>query len=193
VSFARHSAITGEVAAFKRSVGIGSTSPAAGAFEQLSAGNVGIGTTAPASTLEVAGNVTISNGGTIKHEAWTTSTFTNSWLDYGSTGDLGYGPTAYYRGTDGLVRLRGLIRAGSFDVCAFTLPSGYRPSKIRLMTVMSGGGACRLDINPTGCVVPRAGSSNSWLSLDGVAFRAVSVLIAAMSQMDNITVPRSTG
>jgi len=134
-------------------------------------GNVGIGTTSPATTLEVAGNVTISGGGTIKREAWITPTFANSWLDYGTSGDTAYGPTAYYRGTDGVVRFRGLIRAGTIDACAFTLPTGYRPSKYRLMTVMSG--ACRLDIMPTGCVVARVGCSNNWLSLDGVAFRVV--------------------
>ncbi|MBM4253954.1 MAG: hypothetical protein FJ146_18455 [Deltaproteobacteria bacterium] len=135
-------------------------------------GNVGIGTTSPTSSLEVSGDVTIS-GGSIKQEAWITPTFQNSWLDYGSTGDTAYGPTGYYRDKQGTVWLRGIVRAGVTDNCAFTLPVGYRPIKVRMFATYSGNGVCRIDVMPSGCVSVRSFCGNSYAGLDGVAFRSI--------------------
>ncbi|MGZ3809439.1 MAG: hypothetical protein ACXVCE_15250, partial [Bacteriovorax sp.] len=142
-------------------------------FNVTEAGNVGIGTSAPAEKLEVSGNVKISGGGTIVQESWITPSLANGWLDYATSGDANWGPVAYYKGTDGRVYLRGLVRAGTCGSTIFTLPAGYRPSKFRLFTSSSADAYVRVNVNSAGQVYAGTGCNNTWVSLDGISFRVV--------------------
>jgi hypothetical protein len=108
-------------------------------------------------------------------EAWTSVTFTNSWVDYG-----GYAPTAYRKDANGYVHLRGLIKSGTLGSSAFTLPTGYRPyynmifmghSNVSSTWGLANNG--RFDVASTGTVTPHATlCQNGYVSLEGVTFLA---------------------
>lgn len=57
-------------------------------------------------------------------QAWQTATLVNSWTNDGTTG---WPSSSYYLSPDGSVVVRGLIKGGSTNTVAFTLPTGYRP------------------------------------------------------------------
>ncbi len=100
---------------------------------------------------------------------WQNLTMANSWVAYGGN----FATPQYTKGADGLVSLKGLIKAGtatSGTVMA-TLPSGFRPSATILYAGYSTGAYARIDINSSGDILFRTGS-NSWLSLDGITFYA---------------------
>jgi hypothetical protein len=103
-------------------------------------------------------------------ETWTAPTLLNNWVNYGG----GFNNAGYYKDPFGVVHLRGLIKDGTttLGTALFTLPTGYRPVAQELFTVTSGSALGRVDVLTTGNVVINVGSS-SWLSLDGLTFRAV--------------------
>lgn len=105
-------------------------------------------------------------------EAWITPTLANSWADYNATTYYGAG---YYKDEMGTVHLKGLIKNGTLGASAFTLPAGYRSSKLMVIGTIAGSGATdvlgRLDINASGNVIPNSGG-NTYFSLDGISFRA---------------------
>jgi hypothetical protein len=129
-------------------------------------GNVGIGTTSPTATLDVAGDIKVS--GTIAVEPWNTPIFQNGWSNYGG----GWEPAGYYRDKFGMVHLKGLIKGGSLNTAAFTLPVGSRPNYGRHIATLSANGftACILYIYSDGTVVPATNCSSSWTSLE-VSFK----------------------
>lgn len=96
------------------------------------------------------------------------SSFSNSWVNAGGN----YNDAGYCKDPFGNVHLRGNIKDGTLGSAAFTLPSGYRPEAyLRIATVSSGPAISYLEIEADGDVIP-TGGSNTWLSLDGVYFRA---------------------
>lgn len=95
-----------------------------------------------------------------------TPTFTNSWTNYG--GD--YAPAGYYKDKD-RVFLQGLIKGGTVGASAFTLPTGYRPSKRKIFTVNSSNSFGRVDILSNGNVFIDGMCSNAYVSLEGISFR----------------------
>ena len=100
---------------------------------------------------------------------WTeVSTFTNSWVNYGGA----YFNAAYAKDTHGWVHLRGVIKNGTDNTSAFTLPSGYRPSASMFFGVgESGGNAGRVIIASDGTVDCHAADSGTDLiSLDTIHF-----------------------
>jgi len=124
-------------------------------------GNVGIGTTTPSVKLEVQGGQTV-----LEQEAWHTPTFQNGWVNFGGP----YNSAGYFKDSLGIVHLRGLVKSGSDTI--FTLPTGYRPPKRELQAVQTNPNTIgRIDILADGQVLMYAGS-NSWISLDGITFRA---------------------
>jgi hypothetical protein len=104
-------------------------------------------------------------------EPWIAPTFQNGWLNYES---LNWNDAGFFKDQFGIIHLRGLIKTGTLDAVAFTLPTGYRPTKANLFVTISNDGISnilsRLDILSTGGVVPRSGANN-WFSLEGIQFR----------------------
>lgn len=97
------------------------------------------------------------------------SSFVDSWVNF-DTGTT-YARAAYYKRTDKLVCLQGLIKSGTLATGAFTLPAGLRPSAESVASAVSNAAIGRLDVQGAGGVVPNAGS-NTWFSLDGHVFIA---------------------
>lgn len=102
--------------------------------------------------------------------AWRTPTMTNSWVVY----DANYDSPQYRIDETGRVLLKGMIKSGSRDTAAFTLPAGYRPAKIKTFPVISNNALGRIDIETDGDVIAAKDliGSNTWLSLEGVGFFA---------------------
>jgi len=101
--------------------------------------------------------------------AWVeVSSFTNSWVNYGSP----YYNAAYAKDVHGWVHLRGVIKNGTDNTSAFTLPTGYRPSASMFFGVgESGGNAGRVIIASDGTVDCHAADSGTELiSLDTIHF-----------------------
>jgi hypothetical protein len=114
---------------------------------------------------------------------WIAATLTNGWLQYGSP----YAPAGYWKNTDGVVYLRGVVKSGpvtgsaakspgwtprsAANAAIFTLPVGYRPDKGLVIPVISNNTVGRIDINTDGTVVAAVGNNISF-SLDGISFPA---------------------
>lgn len=94
--------------------------------------------------------------------------FTNSWVNYGSP----YSNAGYIMRPDGWVALIGVIKSGTLGSSAFTLPPGFRPSKLQSLLTLSNGAAGRVDIGADGTVTPISPSSNLSVVLDGLHFKA---------------------
>lgn len=58
----------------------------------------------------------------LEDSGWTGVTFSNSWVDFGSPQQA-----AQYSKAGDVVRVRGVIKSGTLNTAAFTLPSGFRP------------------------------------------------------------------
>jgi len=105
--------------------------------------------------------------------AWTViSSFSNSWAAYGGTT---FPQPGYMKDSNGFVHLRGVMKSGTQDTIAFTLPSGYRIVSQTPYLVLAGAGAARLDVYPDGTVKMRAyytGASNANVHMDGITFAA---------------------
>lgn len=120
-----------------------------------------------AMTLYKNGNLSIA--GTITQDSWQTPALLNSWVNYGG----GYNSAGYFRDKNGIVHLQGLVKSGTAaNAIIFILPAGYRPSAHELQTSFSAAGACRIDIDANGNIWAFTNGSTSWLSLDGITFRA---------------------
>ncbi|MEE9430690.1 MAG: hypothetical protein V3V16_06585 [Melioribacteraceae bacterium] len=116
--------------------------------------------------VEINGNVEIN--GTLGQEYWTAPSLLNSWTNY----NAGFNPTAYFKDSNGIVHLRGMIKSGASGTVIFTLPNGYRPQYHEVHSTISfGTNAARWDILANGDVKMIVGSS-SYFSLDGITFRA---------------------
>jgi hypothetical protein len=95
---------------------------------------------------------------------WTAVSFTNSWVNYGA----GY-TEAEYRKVNDRVEFRGLIKNGTIDTSAFTLPTGFRPTNTIHLVTVSNGAIAFFRIDTSGvCVCYTA--SNVWFSIDGLGF-----------------------
>lgn len=93
--------------------------------------------------------------------------FQNSWVNYGS----GYMPASFWKDPFGHVHLRGLIKSGTINTAAFTLPPGYRPEYREVFSAVANAAVAQLDVNTAGQVIPVAGST-TWFSLSGITFKA---------------------
>lgn len=93
--------------------------------------------------------------------------FENSWVAYGS----GWGDPAFWKDPFGIVRLRGLAKSGTVGQPMFTLPPGFRPAVNETFPVISNSAIGRVDVQTDGKVIPQSPSSDTWVSLSGIAFR----------------------
>lgn len=101
---------------------------------------------------------------------WCTLPLQNGWLYYGAP----YSTPRYTIGTDGIVKLKGLIRAGTAATMA-TLPAGYCPKQRPLLTVVTADVWGRLDIAPQSngtCTIEGGAYNAAWVSLDGIQYLA---------------------
>lgn len=98
---------------------------------------------------------------------FTPPTLTNGWVNFGGS----FNDCGYRRDPGGLVTLRGLIKSGTMQQAAFTLPIGLRPMKINMIATTSADAFGLIAVFPDGSVSPWAGT-NTWISLDGISFVA---------------------
>ena len=93
------------------------------------------------------------------------SSFQNGWTNYGT----GYEP-AKYKVIGNLIQLQGLIKNGTTDKAAFTLPAAIRPSYTKIFTSVCPAGFAQVRINNGGAVIPQCGAANGYVSLDGISY-----------------------
>lgn len=98
---------------------------------------------------------------------YTAPTLLNGWADFGA----GYNPAGYMLDGLGFVHLRGLIKLGTMQQTAFTLPVSARPANSEFIATVSANAFGSVVILADGSVKPWDGV-NTWFSLDGVTFRA---------------------
>jgi hypothetical protein len=106
------------------------------------------------------------NKANVKQEDWITPTLLNGWVAF----DTPRTPK-YCKDTIGNVKLTGLIKSGTVSTVMFTLPAGYRPSSIITFGVSSNNAYGQVFIDSNGSVTCSFGS-NTWVSLNGITFRA---------------------
>jgi len=118
-----------------------------------------------------AGTVTVNTAGSsIAQESWIAPTLLNSWVNYGSAFSI----AGYYKDSNGIVHLRGLVKNGSNTTVIFQLPAGYRPEYRTLNAVVTDSNAIgRVDVLANGNV-HGDNVSSGWCSLDDISFRAYS-------------------
>lgn len=102
---------------------------------------------------------------------WWTSPLENGWVAYDTSR---FPAPQYIKDADGVVTLRGLLRAGTttYGTTIMTLRPGYRPDHQLIFSVDSSETAGRIDVNPDGTVVVREGIAANWTSLDSITFMA---------------------
>lgn len=97
--------------------------------------------------------------------AWTAPTLLNSWVNFGGTQQV-----AQYRKIGDIVYLRGLIRFGTINLPAFTLPAGFRPPADLVFPSQDNNTMGRVDvISINGNVTPVA-IDNVLQTLNGINF-----------------------
>lgn len=99
---------------------------------------------------------------------WTNLTLESGWTWYGTV----FSTPQYKKGTDNIVSLKGLLRAGTTTAgtSLTTLPVGFRPKERLLLTSVSVDAHTRVDIQPNGIVTAQGGTIGGWVSLDGINF-----------------------
>ncbi len=102
--------------------------------------------------------------GTYDPSVWISPTLQNSWAQ-----QTNYSTVGYYKDENGWVYLRGGLVGGVAPNVMFTLPVGYRPSKIAIFGTDSASGPGRITVNTDGTVVPTVAASNN-AGLDGIMF-----------------------
>lgn len=133
--------------------------------KQIDSLNIGTATGAATGDIKTSGIAS-----SIGQEAWTeVSSFLNSWANYDS---VNWETAAYFKDSFGIVHLKGLIKNGTLNASAFTLPAGYRPAKSEMFrTISNGSGVDRIDISLAGAVDMLV-SANVYVTLSGITFRA---------------------
>ena len=91
-------------------------------------------------------------------------TLLGSWVNVGSF----YETAGYYKDGWNRVHLSGMVKSGSGSI--FTLPAGFRPSKVHLFTVAASDAFGTDTVSDTGSVAIGVGSSATYVSLDGISF-----------------------
>ncbi len=135
----------------------------------LDSSKVGIGTNNPTANLDVKGDVNVSGKITVKSittSDWIAPTLENNWLNWGTPDS----PAGYFKDSLGIVHLRGVVKNGR-QPTIFTLPDTYRPAYKECHAVLASAVLGRVDIQTDGKVVVVTGNY-SWISLDGITFRA---------------------
>lgn len=100
--------------------------------------------------------------------------FENGWANHGDSVSVRY-PAGFWKQADGLVHVRGCIWKSALPVgeTIFTLPAGYRPTRLLgVQTSDAAGAPVGFEIGADGAVKKVAGSTSAtFLLLDGISFR----------------------
>jgi ribose 5-phosphate isomerase RpiB len=102
--------------------------------------------------------------------SWTAPILLNSWVNYGGSNAA----AGYYKDSLNRAQLRGFIKSGTVGAIIFNLSAGYRPSVNMNFGALSSNGSLILayiEVYTSGDVVLVSGG-NTYLSLDGISFRA---------------------
>ncbi len=100
--------------------------------------------------------------------------FENGWTNFGGAQ---YESTGFYKDPLGVVHLKGTIQGGSVAT-VFTLPAGYRPAKSQFFPVVANNTFGDVLVrgvsegSAAGQVHFNAGDDSSFVSLNGISFRA---------------------
>ncbi len=92
---------------------------------------------------------------------------TNSWVNYGTP----YNNASFRKDGQGIVHLEGVIKDGTNDQAAFTLPILHRPATDIILTTVSNKLHAAIIIQSDGDVVPTGTGSVLSVSLQGLYFR----------------------
>jgi hypothetical protein len=124
-------------------------------------------TTAALSATTLASSV--ANAGGLTQEAVIAPTLLNGWVNYGS----GYITAGYFKDSQGIVHLQGLIKSGTATAATavFTLPVGYRPTLIEIFPTISNSVFCALQVRDNGNVEFAIAGNTAYVSLSGISFR----------------------
>ncbi|NEQ64961.1 MAG: hypothetical protein F6K21_05565 [Symploca sp. SIO2D2] len=97
-------------------------------------------------------------------------TLKNNWVNYGHE----WAELSFFKDSQGIVYIVGLVSMGDMYVALATLPEGYRPNSSLIFSCNSHLGTCRIDVRTNGDIVCKTKSQEafSWVSLDGIVFRA---------------------
>ncbi|HMH69873.1 MAG TPA: hypothetical protein VK502_00585, partial [Candidatus Saccharimonadales bacterium] len=101
--------------------------------------------------------------------SWNPLTLQNSWTLF----DPAYSTPQYAKGTDGIVKVKGMIKSGNTGagIVIANLPVGYRPKETLLIHSVAWGAYARVDVQPNGDVTAQ-GVNSGWTSLDAITFIA---------------------
>ena len=100
---------------------------------------------------------------------WSDLPLQNGWVTY-----AGYATPQFIKGADGIVSLKGLIRAGtvSAGTVIATLPVGYRPAQDEIFAIANDLHYARIDVFPNGDICAWDGLDNVWAALESIHFMA---------------------
>lgn len=104
--------------------------------------------------------------------SWTNLALQNSWVSF--DGGASFTHPQYTKGSDNIVRLRGLIKNGATasGTVVTNLPAGFRPKDRTLLgSVCNPNVYCRIDVLPNGNVELYLADAG-WTSLDSITFLA---------------------
>ena len=106
----------------------------------------------------------------IGSSGWIDAQLTNSWKEYSPS----YSKPKFFRSSDGIVRLQGVLKDGVCDSAFFTLPEGFRPARRKIFMAFSGSNysITRIDVLADGRVKTITGCNNSWVNLENINFAA---------------------
>jgi hypothetical protein len=97
----------------------------------------------------------------------TAPTLLNSWANYLNN----YAEASYYKDSNGIVHLNGVVDGGAAASVIFKLPIQYRPSYIQTFFCGSNTSGCRVNVLPNGDVQHVDGDEDK-VSLSNISFRA---------------------
>jgi hypothetical protein len=93
--------------------------------------------------------------------------FANSWVNYNTATHHG---ARFWKDAVGLVHIEGLVKDGTIGNPIFVLPAGYRPALGLVYPTDTNTGHGRVDIAPTGEVLPVSGG-NTYFSISIPPFK----------------------
>lgn len=99
---------------------------------------------------------------------WFGVSLSNSWKEYSPS----YSQPRFFKSSEGIVKLQGVVKDGVCDSAFFTLPEGFRPARRKIFMAFSGSNysITRIDILPDGRVKTITGCNNAWVNLENISF-----------------------